>query len=139
MLLATDKIVFIKHVRDMAQWPVYLIIGNLSHQIRSSRSRARGMIVGLIPIHKRDSLEVKIEIHHQTMVMITKDIFKSLFLCIVVCPGTSLEKAVVEGLLMMCADRSVRRCHTIIVDMSINYKEQVVITGIKAGMQYSMC
>ncbi len=49
-----------------------------------------------------------------------------------------MEKVVVEGLLMMCADRHVRQCYPIIVSMSINYEEQVVITGIRSGMQYSM-
>ena len=33
MLLVTDKTVLTKHVRDMTQWPVYLTIGNLSHEI----------------------------------------------------------------------------------------------------------
>ncbi len=84
MLLATDKTVFTGHSGDMAQWPVYLTIDNLSHEIRSSRSRPGGMMVGLIPIHKGDSLEVKIEIYHQTMGMITKGIFESLLSCIVV-------------------------------------------------------
>ncbi len=84
MLLATDKIVFIEYARDMVQWPIYLIIGNLSHEIRRSRSRPGGMMVGLIPIHKGDLLQVKIEIYHQTMGMITKGMFKSLLSCIVV-------------------------------------------------------
>ncbi len=84
MLLVIDKTVLTKHVGDMAQWPVYLTIGNLSHEIKRSRSRSRGMMVGLIPIHKRDSLEVKMEIYHQTIGMITKGMFKSLLSCIVV-------------------------------------------------------
>ncbi len=84
MLLATDKTVLTEHAGDMVQWPVYLIIGNLSHEIRRSRSRPGGMMVGLIPIHKGDSLEVKMEIYHQTMGMITKGVFKSLLSCIVV-------------------------------------------------------
>ncbi len=50
-----------------------------------------------------------------------------------------MEKAAVEGLLMMCADGSVRRLHLIIAGMSVDYEEQVVITGIKSGMQCSMC
>ncbi len=39
---------------------------------------------------------------------------------------------------MMYADGRVRQCHPIITDMSVDYEEQVVITGIKSGMQYSM-
>ncbi len=80
VLLATDKTVLIEHMGDIAQWPVYLTIGNLSHEIRRSRSRPGGMMVGLIYIYKGDSLEVKMEIYHQTMGMITKDMFKSLLL-----------------------------------------------------------
>ncbi len=50
-----------------------------------------------------------------------------------------MEKAAVEGLLMICADGRVRRCHPIIVGMSVDYEEQVMITGINLGMQCSMC
>ncbi len=50
-----------------------------------------------------------------------------------------MEKAAVEGLLMMCADGRVRQCHPIIASMNIDYEEQVIITGIKSGMQYSIC
>ncbi len=84
LLLATDKIVLTKHVGDMAQWPVYLTISNLNHEIRRSRSRPREIMVGLIPIHKGDSLEIEIEIYHQTMGIIIKSMFKFLLLCIVV-------------------------------------------------------
>ena len=34
VLLATDKTVLTEHAGDMAQWPVYLTIDNLSHEIR---------------------------------------------------------------------------------------------------------
>ena len=67
MLLVIDKIVLIKHAKNIVQWPVYLIIGNFSHKIRRLRSRPKEMMIGLILIYKNDSLEVKIEIYHQTM------------------------------------------------------------------------
>lgn len=82
--MATDKTVLIKYVEDMAQWPIYLTISNLNHEIWNSQIRLGGMMIGLIPIHKKDFLRVKIEIYYQTMRMIIKDIFKSLFLRIVV-------------------------------------------------------
>ncbi len=44
-----------------------------------------------------------------------------------------LEKAAIEGLLMICANGHVRQCNPIIVGMSVNYEEQVVTTGIKSG------
>lgn len=62
VLLAIDEIVLTKHMRNKAQWLIYLTICNLSHKIWKSRSKSRGIIVGLIPIHKRDFFKVKIEI-----------------------------------------------------------------------------
>ena len=72
VLLAIDKMVLIKYIGDMAQWSVYLTIGNLSHEIRRLWIRAGGEMVGLIPIYKRDSFEVKIEIYYHTIRVITK-------------------------------------------------------------------
>ena len=40
-------------------------------------------MIGLIRIPKRDSFEVEMKIHHQTIKVIRKDIFKSLLLCII--------------------------------------------------------
>ncbi len=36
ILLVTDITVLNKHMKDIAQWPVYLRIGNLSQEIRRS-------------------------------------------------------------------------------------------------------
>lgn len=66
------------------------------------------MMISLIPINKKDSLKVKIEIYHQTIKVITKDIFKSLFSFMIVSSKTTLEKAVIEGVLIIYANRSVQ-------------------------------
>ena len=39
----------------------------------------------------------------------------------------------------MCADRNVWQYHPIIGSISVDYKEQVVITGIKSGLQCWIC
>ncbi len=140
VLLAADKLVLTEPATDMAQWPVYLTIGNLSHKIRRSQIRLGGMIVGLILIHKRDSFNVKMEIYHKTTGVIIKCKSKCHVLRKVIRLNvTELEKAAIESLLMMCADGNMRQCHPIIAGMSVDYKEQMVITGIKSGMQCSMC
>ena len=72
VLLAIDKIVLIKHLEDIAQWPIYLTIGNLSYEIQRSPIRPGGMIVGLISIYKRNFFKIKIEIYYQTIKIITK-------------------------------------------------------------------
>ena len=110
-------------------------------------------MVALIPIFKGDLLDVKIEIYHQTMRVIIKGACnhrltnitnKDWFLCLaLVTLGwlyiIALEAVAVEGILMICADRNVWQYHLIIGSMSVDYEEQVVITGIKSGMQCSMC
>lgn len=48
----------------MAQWPVYLIIGNLSHKIQRSQIKSRIIMIGLISIYKKDFFEIKIEIYY---------------------------------------------------------------------------
>ena len=78
VLLATDKTVLTKDVKDMAQWLVYLTICNLSYKIRSLWIRLVRIMIGLIPIYKRDFLRVKTEIYHQTIKMFTKGIRKFL-------------------------------------------------------------
>ena len=143
VLLATDKTVLTEHARDMAQWPVYMTIGNLSHEIQRSRVRPGGMIVGLIPIHKRKSFDVKIEMYHPTMGVITKNTYNNRHLLdkILGLPFENwpdiivLGSAVIESLLIIWADENV---HPILAGMSVDYKEQVVITGIKSGMQCSI-
>lgn len=35
----------------------------------------------------------------------------------------------------MCIDKNIYQCYPIIVDMSVNYKKQVVIISIKTSMQ----
>ena len=108
ILLALDKIVLIEYVRDIAQWPVYLTIGNLSHEIQRSRIRPGEIMIGLILIHKRNSLEIKIKIYYRTMRVITKCkskyhvLYKLISLNV-----TVLEKAVIEGLFLMYADGNV--------------------------------
>lgn len=39
---------------------------------------------------------------------------------------------------MICTDGRVQQYNSIIASMSIDYKEQVMITDIKLGMQWSM-
>ncbi len=50
-----------------------------------------------------------------------------------------MEKAVVEGPLMVCADGYIRQYHSIIAVICVDYEEQMVITSIKSKMQYSIC
>lgn len=50
-----------------------------------------------------------------------------------------LENRVVESILIIYKDRKIWQFALIIVDISINYKEQIVIIDINLGMQYFIC
>ena len=43
-----------------------------------------------------------------------------------------------EGIEIRCANGFKRRCYPVLAGLIIAYKEQVLITGVKANMQYSI-
>ena len=44
-----------------------------------------------------------------------------------------------EGIEIRCADGFKRRCYLVLAGLMVDYKEQVLITGVKANMQCSIC
>lgn len=68
------------------------------------------------------------------MRIITNDIFKLLFLCIIVWLETIFGKAIIEVVLMIFADKNIWYCLPIIASMTVDYKKQVIIIGIKLSM-----
>lgn len=64
-------------------------------------------MIDLISILKRDFFKVKIEIYYQTIEIITKNISKSLFLCIVIWLEIAIEIAAIENILMIYRDKSI--------------------------------
>ena len=88
----------------------------------------------LIFIYKRDFLKVKLEIYHQMMGMITKDMFKSLFFIYSSLSKNSVRKSNNRKPIDNYTNRRIQQYHTIIVSISIDYKEQIVIIDIKLKM-----
>lgn len=58
---------------------MYLTMSDLSHEIQGSPIRPERIMIGLIPIHKKDFFKVNLEIYYQTIGLIIKDMFKSSF------------------------------------------------------------
>ena len=44
-----------------------------------------------------------------------------------------------EGIEIRCVDDFKRRCYPVLAGLMIDYKEQVLITGVKANMQCFIC
>lgn len=93
--------------------------------------------VGLISIYKGDLHNVKIEIFYQITKVITEDvcnykpiniIYKDWFFCLALeilgwLYIIVLETIAVEGILMMCVDRNIWQCHSIIGGISVDYED----------------
>lgn len=72
VLLASDKTQLSTIADNLALWPVYLTIGNLNHETRKQHKRPNGLLLGLIPIHKGDDVDIKLEIYHTCLGVMTK-------------------------------------------------------------------
>ena len=44
-----------------------------------------------------------------------------------------------EGIEIRCANGFKQRCYSVFAGLMVDYKEQVLITGVKANMQCSLC
>ena len=51
----------------------------------------------------------------------------------------ALLKTYKEGIEIRCADGFKRCCYLVFAGLMVDYKEQVLITGVKANMQCSIC
>ena len=44
-----------------------------------------------------------------------------------------------KGIEIRCADGFKRRCYPVLVGLMVDYEEQVLITGVEANMECSLC
>ena len=51
----------------------------------------------------------------------------------------ALLKTYKEGIEIRCADGFKRRCYPVLAGLMVDYEEQVLITGVKANIQCSIC
>lgn len=57
---------------NLALWPVYLTIRNLNYKTKRQRKRSNRLLLRLIPIHKKDNIDIKLEIYHICLRVMTK-------------------------------------------------------------------
>lgn len=60
----SDKIQLSTITGNLALRLVYFTIGNLIHKTRKQREKLIGLLLGLIPIHKRDNMDMKLDIYY---------------------------------------------------------------------------
>ncbi len=70
VLLGTDKTVLTQHHGDVAVWPIYLTIGNLTQETRRSQTSLGTLLLRFISIVKEIDRETKFNIYHTAMAKI---------------------------------------------------------------------
>ncbi len=130
---------------DQTLWPVYITIRNLDAKTRHSQTRPGTLLLDSIPVvHERledgdnKDKDLKAKIYHLALkTMLQRK-----------CPSSTckwlgtnnildiaLQETYKKGIEIRCANNFKRYCYLILATLMVDYKEQVLITGIKANMQ----
>lgn len=64
LFLFNNKIQLSTIVNNWAPWLIYFTISNLNHKTKWQYRRASKFLLSLIPIHKRDNEDVKLDIYY---------------------------------------------------------------------------
>lgn len=116
VLLATDKTQLTTHHGDKSSWPVYITIGNLNRKTRRKQNLPANLLLGFIPNMKSIDYDTRSACYHKAMEEMLKP----------------LESLWYKGINMECADGRIRQCYPVICGIMADYKEQVLITGVKS-------
>lgn len=55
---------FLKYTKNIAQWPIYLTLDNLSYKIWRLKIKSKEIIISFISIYKNDLISIKIKIYY---------------------------------------------------------------------------
>ncbi|KAJ7815457.1 Zn-finger domain-containing protein [Mycena leptocephala] len=119
IILSSDKTKLSNFRGDQSAWPVYLMIGNISKDIRRQTSSHATILVGYLPIGKFSGYSdkarqaVRYRTFHHCMTIITR----------------SLVAAGTEGVDMTCSDGFVRWVWPILAAYVADYPEQCLIAN----------
>ncbi|PPQ98035.1 hypothetical protein CVT26_003097 [Gymnopilus dilepis] len=122
-IISSDK-TQLTQFRNETAYPVYITIGNLPKHIRRKPSRQGQILLAYLPTTKLDHITNKaarrrtlINLFHNCMKFIVKP----------------LEKAGIDGIVMVSGDGAARHCFPIFAGYVGDYPEQVLVSVVKNG------
>jgi len=124
LIIGSDKTQVTNHQGDLSAHAVYLTVGNLPAAVRNSHERPGCILLALLPVVKEGDGAFRNKVYHECM--------RTLF-------DPVREVLQGNGIQIECADGWTRRCFPVIAAMSIDYEEQVAVTGVKSGRHCTMC
>ena len=120
---------------------MYIIIKNLNDATIKQRFRSNVILLNLISIFA-DEKNMKTKFYHKFMKImlcrmstISFNFVNKLIFNII----TALKQYAIFDFSMRCADDKFRKCHSILVDVSVDYSEQTLITDVKNKFHCSIC
>ncbi|KAH6331178.1 hypothetical protein HBI38_024470 [Parastagonospora nodorum] len=123
IIISVDKTQLSLISGDVAAWPVYVTIENLSREARRRRSTPSTLLARFIPTTKiRDPL-LKSQVYHYCIGKLL----------------SPLENAAKSRILLACADGRTRQCYPTIYAILADYEEQVLLTSIKKNRHCTRC
>ncbi|OAK93364.1 hypothetical protein IQ06DRAFT_236491, partial [Phaeosphaeriaceae sp. SRC1lsM3a] len=123
IILAVDKTQLSLLSGDVAAWPIYLTIGNLSREARRRRTTPGTLLAGFIPTTKPLDPGTKSRIYHYCMGKLLSPI----------------EEPARSGVPLECADGLTRQCYPTMCAILADYEEQVLLTGVKKNRHCTRC
>ena len=117
LLLASDKTHLTNFSADKAPWPVYMLIGNISKDLRRQGTKRAWVLVALLPIPPKQPKDGEINRSwHRAIERILEPIVE----LDIACPGYKWD----------CADVQVRRCYPILAAWIADHQEHVILARI---------
>ncbi|PPQ76921.1 hypothetical protein CVT26_001382 [Gymnopilus dilepis] len=123
IIISSDK-TQLTQFRNKTAYPVYITIGNLPKHIRRKPSRQGQILLAYLPTTKLDHITNKAarrrtlaNLFHTCMKFIVKP----------------LEKAGIDGIVMVSGDGAARHCFPIFAGYVGDYPEQVLVSLVKNG------
>ena len=135
--------------RDQTLWPVYITIQNLDAKTRRSQKQLGTLLLdSILIVHKHSEnannkdKDLKTKIYHMVLKTMLQHTYPSFHYVELGIGDTNDIAALLEhkdGIKLVCVDGYKRRCYPVVASLMMDYEDQVLITGIKANMQCSIC
>jgi hypothetical protein len=124
LIISSDK-TQLTVFRNRSAYPVYLTIGNIPKETRRKPNRQAQLLLGYLPVSRLTGIKSD-EVRRRALANLFHRCMKDIL--------SPLERAGVDGVILMSGDGKRRRCHPIFATFVGDYPEQILVAGAKSGL-----
>ncbi|KZT53998.1 hypothetical protein CALCODRAFT_439359, partial [Calocera cornea HHB12733] len=122
VILASNKTQLSMFRGDKSAWPVYISLANIHKEIRRKPNERAMVLLAYLP-----STKLGLSLSDAERAIRQHDVFHHCITALL----EPMHQASLEGVLMPCADGSIRRIHPILVSYIADHPEQCMIVGCR--------